>query len=144
MALETSPLRSSLPAVVLLLLPISAAAQNGPAGQDLGASALQLVLGLALVIVLLFASLWLLKRLTSPRGEAAGLLRVVAGVAVGTRERVVVVEVGDSWLVLGVAPGRVSALAEVARQNLPPTTAAPTAKEFAGRLRQLLERSRAR
>ncbi|MBL8489779.1 MAG: flagellar biosynthesis protein FliO, partial [Rhodocyclaceae bacterium] len=30
--------------------------------------------GLAVVIALLFASLWLLKRLSAPRGPAGGLL----------------------------------------------------------------------
>lgn len=70
------------------------------------------------VLALLFACLWVLKKLTAPRGAAAGLLRVVAATAVGTRERVVIVEVGSTWLVLGVAPGQVSALAEIPRQPM--------------------------
>lgn len=111
--------------------------------QDLGGSVVQLLLGLALVLALLFASLWLLKRLAAPRGEAAGLMRIVAGTAVGARERVVVVEVGTTWLVLGVAPGRVSALAEMPRATLPPQAEMPQPKDFAARLRQLLDRRNA-
>jgi flagellar protein FliO/FliZ len=134
-------------ALPLTLAPLAALpdwvhAQAAPA-QDLGGSALQLLLGLAAVLVLLFASLWLLKRLSTPRGEAAGLLRVVAGTAVGARERVVVLEVGGTWLVLGVAPGRVSALAELPRGSLPTGTKPAEEGDFAGRLRQIFDRRHA-
>jgi flagellar protein FliO/FliZ len=121
------------------LLPGWAQAQAAPA-QDLGGSVFQLLSGLAIVIALLLASLWLLKRLSAPRGEAAGLMRVVAGTAVGPRERVVVLEIGSSWLVLGVAPGRVSALAELPRGKLPDTPTSGDGKDFAGRLRQMIDR----
>jgi flagellar protein FliO/FliZ len=87
---------------------------------DLGGSALQMFFGLIVVLALMVGALWLLKQLTQKRGEANGLLRVVAGTGVGARERVVIVEVGSTWLVLGVAPGRVTPLAEVPRQALPP------------------------
>lgn len=132
----------------LLLLAFSAEtwAQAAPATaaptSDLGGSLVQLVLGLALVLALLLGSLWLLKRLVAPRGETAGLLRVVAGAAVGTRERVVIVEVGSTWLVLGVAPGQVAALAEVPRQSLPPqaTSASATVGDFPDWLKKLLQK----
>lgn len=121
------------------LLPVLAHAQTPPT-QDLGGSALQLLFGLLAVLALLFASLWLLKRLSAPRGEASRLMRVVAGTAVGARERVVVLEIGATWLVLGVAPGNVTALAELPRADLPsePAGARP---DFADRLRQMLNRS---
>lgn len=141
MATPFLPMRALTSLPPLLLTPAMAVAQTAAPSQDVGSSLIQLVFGLAVVLALLFASLWLLKRLSAPRGEAAGLLRVVAGTAVGTRERVVVVEVGESWLVLGVAPGRVSALAEMPRTTLPPRPEAPAAKDFGGRLKQLLDRN---
>ena len=70
---------------------------------------LQFALGLAVVLGLIVAAGWFMKRFhIGP--SAAGTVKVVAGASVGQRERVVVVEVGDKWLVLGVAPGRVNAL----------------------------------
>ena len=114
---------------------------------DIGGGFFQLLFGLGVVIILLFASLWLLKRLSAPRGEAAGMLRVVSGIAVGTRERVVVVEIAGNWLVLGVAPGRVTALAEMPRGSVPPAPAAAGSSagshDFAGRLRQMFDRRNA-
>ncbi len=118
------------------LPPVAARAQGVPA-QDLGGSAFQLLFGLLAVLALLLASLWLLKRLSAPRSAASRLMHVVAGTAVGTRERVVVLEIGTTWLVLGVAPGHVTALAELPRVDLPGETAAPPA-DFADRLRHLL------
>ena len=105
---------------------------------DLGSSALQMVFGLLLVLGLLLGTLWLLKRISQPRGHVAGLLRVVAGVAVGSRERVVILELGNSWLVLGVAPGQVSTLAEIPRQEIPAGT---TPKDFVGQLAERLRKN---
>jgi len=125
-----------------LLAAIPAAAADAAPMPELGGGLVQLLFSLALVLVLIFGSLWLLKRLSSPRGHSPGLMRVVAGTAVGARERVVILEVGTTWLVLGVAPGRVTALAEVPRQAVPP--AQPQSGDFAGWLRQVVERRHAR
>ncbi|GKW49243.1 flagellar biosynthetic protein FliO [Halomonas sp. NCCP-2165] len=65
---------------------------------------------LALVLGLIFLSRLLLTRLgPGRRGQALGL-RVVASAPLGGKERVVVVEVDDTWLVLGVSAGGVTPL----------------------------------
>lgn len=102
----------------LLATEASAQAASIAAAPSVSSSLLQMFLALIGVLALLFACLWLLKKLTAQRGAAAGLLRVVAATAVGARERVIIVEVGSTWLVLGVAPGQVSALAEIPRQPM--------------------------
>lgn len=136
-----------IPLLLFTLTEASAqTAQGAPVAApvaDLGGSLWQLFSGLALVLALVIGSLWLLKKLVAQRGESAGLLRVVAGTAVGTRERVVIVEVGSTWLVLGVAPGRVSALAEIPRQPgvAPPAGPnAPSGEGFPDWLRKLTRR----
>lgn len=111
---------------LLLAAEASAQAASAAATPSVSSSLLQMFLALIGVLALLFACLWLLKKLTTQRGVAAGLLRVVAATAVGTRERVVIVEIGSTWLVLGVAPGQVSALAEIPRQ--PMTEPSPETK----------------
>ena len=132
--------RRLLPATFILFTADALAQAAAPApAPDLGGSLWQLLLGLGLVLALLVGSLWLLKRLATPRGGNAGLLRVVAGAAVGARERVVIVEIGGTWLVLGVAPGQVSALAEVPRQagSAPPPAGTTPADGFPEWLRRL-------
>ena len=49
---------------------------------------------------------WLLKRAQRVHAATNPLLKTVAALALGPKERVVLVEVDDTWLVLGVAPGR--------------------------------------
>ena len=134
-----------IPTPLLLFATTEAAAQASQAASvaDPGGSLWQLFLALGIVLALVIGSLWVLKKLLAPRGESAGLMRVVAGTAVGTRERVVIVEVGGTWLVLGVAPGRVTALAEVPRQSTAtqPTSPAPSADAgFPDWLRRLTPR----
>ncbi len=127
----------------LAALPATALAQSPAALPDSGTSLLQVLLGLAAVIATLLAGLWLLKRLTAPRGAAAGALRVIAGTAVGPRERVVLIEVEDTWLVVGVAPGQVNALHQMPKGRLAAATPAPAVRDFSAWLKQVMERKHA-
>ena len=122
--------------------PSMAAAQSSGA-PELGSSVAQMLVGLGVVLALVFASLYLLKRLSAPRGAAAGLLRIVAATSVGPRERVVVLEIGETWLVLGTAPGSVTSLMQLSRQDLPAADSG-AGKDFAGWLKQISERRHGR
>jgi flagellar protein FliO/FliZ len=56
------------------------------------------------------------------------LIKIVATQPLGQRERVVLIEIGDQWLLLGVAPGTVNALQTLPKGTLP---AAPASSPFA-------------
>ena len=71
---------------------------------------LQMLAGLLLVLAVIAVAAWLLKRFALNPGTATGTIKVIAGAAVGQRERVVLVEISGTWLVLGVAPGQVRTL----------------------------------
>lgn len=132
-----------LPLLNLLASLPALAADTPPALPDAGTGLGQVLLGLMVVIAVLLASLHLLKRLQSPRGKGAAGLKVVAATAVGPRERVVVVEVGETWLVLGVAPGQVNTLHTLPRQVLPEDAPAPPpGADFAAWLKKALERKK--
>jgi len=68
------------------------------------------LLALGLVIGLIFALAWLLRRLpgTGLRPDAG--IRVIAGTSLGSKERAVVIEVNGQQLLLGLTPGAVSLL----------------------------------
>lgn len=76
---------------------------------------LQVLLGLGLVLAAVAGSAWLLRRFSPGQIGAGGAVKVIGGVAVGPKERLVLVEIGETWLVLGVAPGRVNALHTLAK-----------------------------
>ena len=70
----------------------------------------QLTLGMLLVLGLIVAIAWVLKRSGRFQMAAGGGLRILGGLSMGTRERVVLLQVGDTQLLVGVAPGRVQTL----------------------------------
>lgn len=126
---------------------VTAPISTGTAAPELGASVLQMMFGLAVVIALLFACLWLIRRLAAPRGGGAAI-KVLGAAAVGPRERVVLVELGEQVLVLGVAPGSVTRLHDMKRSELPlpadaPAASVPGGKAFAAWLKQATERRNA-
>jgi flagellar protein FliO/FliZ len=75
---------------------------------------LKMVLGLAIVLAVMALITWLLKRMMPGVGSnKQSVVRIVGGVSVGSRERIVVVEVAGRWLVVGVAPGQVNSIANL-------------------------------
>ncbi|SEB04508.1 flagellar protein FliO/FliZ [Paraburkholderia sartisoli] len=83
----------------------------GTAVPSLGVGAvLQTVVGLAVVIGLVFGCAWLARRLGLQPSQRGGLVKTIGGASLGGKERVAVVEIGDTWLVLGTAPGNVRLL----------------------------------
>ena len=125
------------------VLPTVSAAPEAARSFGLG-GLLQAGLGLTAVLALIVLCGWAARRLGLRQSGSGSLLRVVAGTMVGQRERVVVVEVAGTWLVLGVAAGRVQALHAMPAQNLPDAQpvpapgASPAAAAFSQRLLESL------
>lgn len=91
-----------------------------PARSFAAAGLLQAGFGLALVLGLIFVCAWAARRFGLLQQPGSGrLIKVVSSAMVGQRERVVVVEVGGTWLVLGVAAGQVRALHSMPAEALP-------------------------
>lgn len=106
-----------MPAVLLAETVAEAGAEAGGATVSAGgadslamANLWQLTLGMLLVLGLIVAISWILKRSGRFRMAAGGGLRVLGGLSMGARERVVLMQVGDKQLLIGVAPGRVQTL----------------------------------
>ena len=100
---------------------------------------LQMLLALALILGLLFAGAYLLRKLNGGRSFGnAGPLRVVGGLMLSTRERIVLVEVGDTWLVVGIVPGQIKTLHTLPKGELPAARGGD--KPFAQWLKQISER----
>ncbi len=97
---------------------------------------------LALVLAIIFACSALLRRWGPQRRAAGGRLQVVASTAIGSRERVVVVAVEGTWLVLGVGGGQVSKLHELpapAQAEAPAPYATGEGERFAARFARALK-----
>jgi flagellar protein FliO/FliZ len=90
---------------------LKGAASLGHAQDPMAMTSLwQLTLGMLLVLGLIVAIAWVLKRSGRFQMAAGGGLRILGGLSMGTRERVVLLQVGETQLLVGVAPGRVQTL----------------------------------
>ena len=96
----------------------------------------QLVLGLVFVIGLILVVAWVAKRVMGVQ-QAGRHMRIITGLPLGTREKIVLVQVGKEQLLLGVAPGRVSLLS---RFDEPVAEISAEQGDFAQKVREALQR----
>lgn len=127
-----------------IIAPTLQAAPEAPAISTSGAL-LQGLFGLGIVLAALAAFFWFLRRFSPGQSVAQGAVKVVGGVMLGPRERLVVVEVGDTWLLLGVGGGQVNALHSLPRPEGYDAAMATDAQpgrlpDFADKLKELLSK----
>jgi flagellar protein FliO/FliZ len=85
----------------------------------------QVTLALILVLAAVFAAAWLTRKMRNASSPAAGSLKVLGGVSVGGKERVVLVQVHDQQILVGVASGSVNVV-HVFPSGTPTVTAVTT------------------
>ncbi|WP_229510753.1 MULTISPECIES: flagellar biosynthetic protein FliO [unclassified Massilia] len=115
-------------------------------------SLLQTIFALVLVLALLAALAWAAKRYGPRVTGSTANLRMVGALNIGGRERIMVVEVGDQWIVVGASPGRVNALATMPKGDAGANTAAgatlaghtPSASNFSDWLKQTIDKRNAK
>jgi flagellar protein FliO/FliZ len=80
----------------------------GPAG---GGSLSQVTIALAVVLAFVFVAAWAMRHLRKLNLSGnAQQIQIVAQVALGAKERAVLIRVNDLQVLVGVAPGQVTAL----------------------------------
>jgi flagellar protein FliO/FliZ len=132
--MSTAASSSSLPSSLTGAADVSALAAMG-----------KIAFALLVIVGVIFLCAWLIRR-WGPGGGAFGQrIKLIAAKAVGTKERVVIVEVEGTWLVLGVSAGGISKLHELPADKAAPAPAGPVgpmgdtfAKRFAAALKQNL------
>ncbi|MEE9423243.1 MAG: flagellar biosynthetic protein FliO [Gammaproteobacteria bacterium] len=73
-------------------------------------SLVQLTLGMLTVLAIIIGLAWILKRSGRFQITAGGGLKILGGLSMGARERVVLLQVGETQLLVGVSPGSVKTL----------------------------------
>lgn len=76
---------------------------------EIGAGVAGMLVSLVVILGLFVLAAWLVKRYLPQVGKT-GPVKVIGATMVGARERVVVVEIENTWLVLGVGGGHVRTL----------------------------------
>ncbi len=101
-----------------------------------------LVISLILVVGLIFACIWLIKRLSNLNHATEGQLSTIASLSLGARERIVLVQVGEQQVLIGVAPGRVSKLQTFAEPVIEVNSSSASKNDFASQLANFLPGAR--
>lgn len=81
------------------------------------ATILNILFALGLVLLLIAGLGFAAKRFSPTLGRGSSVLRVHASLGLGGRERVVLVQAGDDYLLLGVSPGSVQSLHQLDREQ---------------------------
>ena len=147
-----APAQVSPPAAAIASNSAANPAANSAAGPAAG-SLIQTIFALCLVLGLLAVLAWFMKRY-GPKAQAGSAnVKLVGALNLGGRERIMVVEVGDQWIVVGASPGRVNALATMGRQPGVEAESAsgatlhphqPSASSFAEWLKQTIDKRNAK
>lgn len=98
----------------------------------------QLTLSLIAIVGLIFALSWLLKRMRVSAPSSSGDMAVLDVLSVGPRERIALIRVGDTQVLIGIGAGGIVPLTPLSTPiNLNPRARAPA---FAEKLRELMKR----
>ncbi|WP_339513045.1 flagellar biosynthetic protein FliO [Pseudomonas sp. RL_15y_Pfl2_60] len=129
---------------VLLAMPVTALAAEPAAravtpmaSSGIAGQLTQLLVGLLLVIGLIFLLAWLMRRVQqiTPRGGQA--IKIISSQALSTRDRLLLVQVGNEQVLLGLTPGRITPL-HVLKEPVESSESKPAPTEFSQRLMELL------
>jgi flagellar protein FliO/FliZ len=108
---------------------------------------LQTTMALLFVLAVLVGLAWLLKRYGPKHLNGSQRhIKLVDSLNLGARERILLLEVGEQWIVVGASAGRMNALTTLPRQELPEQEASsvdaasgPLKANFAAWLKQTIE-----
>jgi flagellar protein FliO/FliZ len=122
----------------VLLAGLAAHAETPATVAPAGPSLLPLLTGFILVLALIPAAAWLMRRSGLAQRASASDLRVTGQLALGPRERLVIVETGERRLLLGVSAAGITRLGTLPPQAAPAETVPPA--PGAGRFADLIKR----
>jgi flagellar protein FliO/FliZ len=132
--MAAEPVATAAGAVTAATTAVAPAVTSGMAGQ-----LTQLVFGLLFVLGLIFFLAWLLRRVqqAGPAGKGQ-VIDIIGSRALGPRDRLMLIQVGNEQILLGLSPGTITALHVLKEPVQVPSGTEKSTPEFAQRLMELL------
>jgi len=121
--------------------PLSAFSQSETAVKPVTAEAfsmmgaLNMVMGLVVVIALILGLAWVLKKYGRLPNNNQVDMKVLGGLSLGTREKAILIEVENTRLLVGVTPGHIQTLHVLGDHSV----SAVTAGSFEAKLEEVME-----
>lgn len=102
-------------AVFLVFIPALASAQAAVGGGDalaatMTASVLRMIMSLGVVLALLVATAWIVRRWRERHASTGGSIEIISGLNLGAKERIVLLRVGTEQVLVGVSPAGMRSL----------------------------------
>ncbi len=104
--------------------------------------ALNMILSLFLVLLVVFGLAWSARRFGAAGFNSKGILKIVDGLAVGTRERIVLLQVGDKHLLVGITQSEIRLLDTVELEMQEGAESIPVSNSFAEKLLAALKKQK--
>ena len=114
-----------------------AAVQVANTGMSMGGQLFQLLLGLLLVIGLIFVLAWVMRRVQRVGPNSGQVIELIGSRALGPRDRLMLVQVGQEQILLGITPGRITPL-HVLKEPVQVPAREQATPEFAQQLMKLM------
>jgi len=143
----TNKLQNKLPTRLITLLGMAALCGASHAAEvtDSPASVnlMKITLSLLLIVGLMIGFAVLAKKFGLNRIQGSSLpVKVIGAISIGTNQRLVVIEVGEEWLLLGVTPQQITTITSMPRQETP--AAAVPGQQFSSWMQSALEKYNAK
>ncbi len=97
----------------------------------------QIMLSLVLVLLIIFLAAWVLRRYSRFPGVADGNLKVIGALSVGQRERILLLQVGQEQIVVGVTSNKITTLHQL-EEPVQVKDNVPMGSQFSKRLQDAL------
>ncbi|MFW5451105.1 MAG: flagellar biosynthetic protein FliO [Methylophagaceae bacterium] len=100
---------------------------------------LETFFGLVLVLITIAFLAWLLRRTNRFQATANGEMKIIAGLPLGTRERALLLQVGEQQILVGVTAQQIQTLL-VLEKPIHTDNATTTPSKFAEKLQQMMQK----
>ncbi len=102
----------------------------------------EVMAGLIIILLMIFALAWLVKRMGTGSFLSNQHMKIVASVAMGTRERVVVLDVGGKQVLLGITPQNINTLHVFDEPVISESSDDKTESDFAQKIKFFMQKGR--
>jgi len=103
---------------------------------------IQLAFGLAIVVMLIFMISWLVKRVSGFSVYSNPHLKVISGLHVGQKEKILLIQIADKQIVVGVTASSIRTLHQLESNIINDDTSMRDNIPFAERLLQALKKEK--
>ncbi len=104
-----------------------------------------MLIALVVVVVIIIVLSLVIKRLSLVPGSTTGLIRIVGSLALNSKDRLLLIQVGDEQILVSASPGRIGKVHDLRspiETGTPGMAQKPDSNSFNSLLSQMLQRSR--